>query len=254
MSALRIMCCTKRTIDYAVKIRVTNNKVDQNVKHSMNPFDEIACEEAIRMRERNKERVEDIHSVSIGVAKCQDVLRTSLAMGVDRSTLVEVEDGAPDLEPLILAKILQKVAQEEKSNLIILGKQAIDNDCSQTGQMLAGLLDWPQAHCASQVEFGEDDSVTVTREVDGGTETLRAKLPMVITTDLRLNEPRYASLPNIMKAKKKPLVRKKAGDYGIDLNNRLQTLTVVDPPARTGGEKTDSVDGLIAKLKELGAL
>lgn len=216
----------------------------------MNPFDELSIEEAVRLRER-KAPVSDILAFSAGPAKSQDILRTAMAMGADRAIHV-VEDKA-ELEPLQVAKLLHKVVLEEERNLVILGKQSIDDDANQTGQMLAGLLGWPQATSASKVEV-EGDVCTVTREVDGGVETLRAKLPMVITTDLRLNEPRYASLPNIMKAKKKPLVKKTMEDYGIDLAARLKTVKVTEPPQRQGGGKVEDVDGMIAKLKELGAI
>jgi electron transfer flavoprotein beta subunit len=220
------------------------------VKHSMNPFDELSIEEAVRMRER-KAPVEDILAFSAGPTKSQDILRTAMAMGADRA--LHVVEEKVELEPLSVAKLLQKVVQDENRNLVILGKQSIDDDANQTGQMLAGLLGWAQATQASKVEV-EGDTCTVTREVDGGVETLRAKLPMVITTDLRLNEPRYASLPNIMKAKKKPLVKKTMEDYGIDLTKRLKTVKVTEPPTRQGGGKVDDVDGMISKLKELGAL
>jgi len=198
----------------------------QGVKHSMNPFDELSIEEAVRIRER-KVPVDDILAISAGVAKSQDVLRTAMAMGADRSILVEVDtDKDGELEPLAVAKLLKAVVEAEDRNLVILGKQSIDDDANQTGQMLAGLLNWPQATSASKVEF-EGEQVTVTREVDGGVETLRARLPMVITTDLRLNEPRYASLPNIMKAKKKKLERKTMADYGVDATRRFKTIKVV---------------------------
>jgi electron transfer flavoprotein beta subunit len=216
----------------------------------MNPFDELSIEEAVRMRER-KAPVEDILAFSAGPTKSQDILRTAMAMGADRA--LHVVEEKVELEPLSVAKLLQKVVQDENRNLVILGKQSIDDDANQTGQMLAGLLGWAQATQASKVEV-EGDTCTVTREVDGGVETLRAKLPMVITTDLRLNEPRYASLPNIMKAKKKPLIKKTMEDYGIDLTKRLKTVKVTEPPARQGGGKVEDVDGMISKLKELGAL
>jgi electron transfer flavoprotein beta subunit len=216
----------------------------------MNPFDELSIEEAVRMRER-KAPVEDILAFSAGPTKSQDILRTAMAMGADRA--LHVVEEKVELEPLSVAKLLQKVVQDENRNLVILGKQSIDDDANQTGQMLAGLLGWAQATQASKVEV-EGDTCTVTREVDGGVETLRAKLPMVITTDLRLNEPRYASLPNIMKAKKKPLLKKTMEDYGIDLTKRLKTVKVTEPPARQGGGKVEDVDGMISKLKELGAL
>lgn len=223
-----------------------------NVKHSMNPFDELSIEEAIRLRER-KVPVQEIVAFSAGPTKSQDILRTAMAMGADRSIHVVVEDKDPQLEPLGVAKLLKKVVEEQKSDLVILGKQSIDDDASQTGQMLAGLLGWPQATQASKVEIA-DKTVTVVKEVDGGVETVKAKLPMIITTDLRLNEPRYASLPNIMKAKKKPLEKKTLKDYGLDEQPRLKTVKVTEPPPRTGGVKVDSVDGMISKLKELGAL
>lgn len=216
----------------------------------MNPFDELSIEEAVRLRER-KFPVDDILVLSAGPAKSQDILRTAMAMGADRA--IHVVEEKRELEPLHVAKLLQKIVKEEDRNLVILGKQSIDDDANQTGQMLAGLLDWPQATSASKVEI-DGDMCTVTREVDGGVETLRAKLPMIITTDLRLNEPRYASLPNIMKAKKKPLVKKTMEDYGIDLAQRLKTVKVTEPPTRQGGGKVDDVDGMISKLKELGAL
>ena len=221
------------------------------VKHSLNPFDELSIEEAVRLRER-KQPVEDILAVSAGPAKCADTLRTAMAMGADRSIHVDVPENAP-LEPLGVAKLLKAIAEKEQSNLIILGKQAIDDDAGQTGQMLAGLLNWPQATQASKIEI-KDSEVTVTREVDGGIETLRTKLPMIITTDLRLNEPRYASLPNIMKAKKKKLEKKTLADYGIDGTPRLKTVKVDEPPVRQGGGRVDDVDGMISKLKELGAI
>ncbi|KAI9875230.1 MAG: hypothetical protein M1830_008725 [Pleopsidium flavum] len=276
-TSLRILVPVKRVIDYAVRLSSANyppralrtdpedvsvkprvNKAQtavetQGVKHSMNPFDELSIEEAVRIRER-KVPVEDILAVSAGVAKSQDVLRTAMAMGADRSILVEVnteKDG--DLEPLSVAKLLKSVVEKENRNLVILGKQSIDDDANQTGQMLAGLLNWPQATSASKVDF-KGEEVTVTREVDGGVETLKAKLPMIITTDLRLNEPRYASLPNIMKAKKKKLEKKTMEDYGIDTTRRLKTIKVMEPPPRKGGGKVEDVDGMISKLKELGAL
>jgi electron transfer flavoprotein beta subunit len=197
------------------------------VKHSMNPFDELSVEESVRIREKKSAPggVEDICVISAGPTKAQDVLRTAMAMGADRGIHVEVKEG-DDLEPLGVAKLLRAVAEKEKSNLVILGKQSIDDDAAQTGQMLAGLLGWPQATQASKVEFGSGDSVSVTREVDGGVETIRAKLPLVITTDLRLNEPRYASLPNIMKAKKKPLEKKTLADFGVANDKRLKVLKV----------------------------
>jgi electron transfer flavoprotein beta subunit len=217
----------------------------------MNPFDELSIEEAVRLRER-KHAVESITAFSAGPAKSQDILRTAMAMGADKGIHVQVDE-ADSLEPLGVAKLLKKVVEGEQSNLVILGKQSIDDDAGQTGQMLAGLLGWAQATQASKVDIS-GDQVTVVREVDGGVETLRAKLPMVITTDLRLNEPRYASLPNIMKAKKKPLEKKKLADYGVEGKPRLKTVKVQEPPARKGGVKVEDVDGMIGKLKELGAL
>ena len=221
----------------------------------MNPFDELSIEESVRIREKKRAPggVEDICVVSAGPPKAQDVLRTGMAMGADRGIHVEIKDGE-ELEPLTVAKMLAKTVEAQKTNLVVLGKQSIDDDAGQTGQMLAGLLGWPQATQASQVEFGEGDSVTVTKEVDGGVETIKAKLPMVITTDLRLNEPRYASLPNIMKAKKKKLEKMKLTDLGLGSELRLKTLKVTEPPVRQGGGKVEDVDGLVGKLKELGAL
>ncbi|RAH56800.1 hypothetical protein BO85DRAFT_373724 [Aspergillus piperis CBS 112811] len=264
MSGLRILVPVKRVIDYAVKPRVNkaNTGVETaGVKHSLNPFDELSVEEAIRLRERGTKnqspmKVENILALSAGGAKCADTLRTAMAMGADRAFHVDVgdsPDGGP--EPLTIAKMLQGVVKSENINLVLLGKQAIDGDQGQTGQMLAGLLGWPQATQASKVDIKDaDGTVEVTHEVDGGVETLRAKLPMVITTDLRLNEPRYATLPNIMKAKKKPLEKKTLADFGVEDKKRLKTLKVTEPPARQGGGKVEDVDGLIGKLKELGAL
>jgi len=257
MTSLRILVPIKRVIDYAVKPRVnkTNTAIETAaVKHSMNPFDELSIEEAVRLRERKTTPVEDILAFSAGPAKSQDVLRTAMAMGADRAIHVVADEKEGDLEPLSVAKLLKKVVQDEKRNLVILGKQSIDDDSNQTGQMLAGLLNWPQATSAAKVEVGADDMITVTREVDGGVETVRAKLPMVITTDLRLNEPRYASLPNIMKAKKKPLVKKTLEEMGVDVKRRLKTVKVEEPPPRKGGDKVEDVDGMIRRLKELGAI
>jgi len=254
-SKLRILVPVKRVIDYAVKPRVKSDRTGvetSGVKHSLNPFDELSIEEAVRLRERKTAPVEDILAVSAGPAKCADTLRTAMAMGADRSIHVDVAEDKP-LEPLAVAKMLKAIAEKEQSNLIILGKQAIDDDAGQTGQMLAGLLNWPQATQASKVAI-ENDTVTVEREVDGGVETLRAKLPMIITTDLRLNEPRYASLPNIMKAKKKKLEKKSLADYGVDGAQRLKTIKVEEPPVRQGGGKVEDVDGMISRLKELGAI
>ncbi|CUM50003.1 uncharacterized protein AC631_00878 [Debaryomyces fabryi] len=253
-SKLKILVPVKRVIDFAIKPRINKAQTGvetKGVKFSINPFCDIALEESIRIREANKGLVEKIHAVSIGPTKAQDILRTALAKGADSTTLIDVGD--EEVEPLTVAKLLQKTVEKENSNLVILGKQAIDDDSNQTGQMLAGLLNWPQATNASKVEI-DGDNVTVTREIDGGSDTLRAKLPMIITTDLRLNEPRYASLPNIMKAKKKPLEKLKVSDLGIELSKRLETLKVEEPPQREAGIKVDSVDELISKLKELKAI
>ena len=249
---MKVLVPVKRVVDYNVKIRV---KADGsgvelgNVKMSMNPFDEIAVEEAIRLKEAGK--ATEIVAVSVGPAKSQETIRTALAMGADRGILVETDDA---LEPLAVAKVLKAVAATEKPGLMILGKQAIDDDCNQTGQMLAGMLGWSQATFASKVTIG-DGFATVTREVDGGLETLKLKLPVVLTTDLRLNEPRYASLPNIMKAKKKPLDIKKLADLGVDGAPRLKVLKTVEPAARQSGKKVSSVAELVQKLKnEAGAI
>ncbi|GHH18907.1 electron transfer flavoprotein subunit beta [Sphingomonas glacialis] len=245
---MRVLVPVKRVLDYNVKPRVKadGSGVDlANVKMSMNPFDEIAVEEAIRLKDKG---VTEIVVVSIGEQKAQETLRTALAMGADRAILIVTED---KVEPLGVAKLLAKIVEEEKPDLVILGKQAIDDDNNQTGQMLAGLLGVGQATFASKVELGAD-SVTVTREVDGGSETETLKLPAIITVDLRLNEPRYASLPNIMKAKSKPLAQKTAADYGVDVSPRLTTLKVVEPAKRSAGIKVADVDELVAKLKSMG--
>jgi len=254
MSGLRVLVGCKRVIDYAVKVRVKPDKtgvVTDGVKHSMNPFDEIGVEEAVRLKEKNI--ASEIVAVSCGPAQCQETLRTALAMGVDRAIHVEVP--APDyekLQPFHVSKILAKLAAEEKADLVILGKQAIDDDCNQTGQMAAAFLDWPQATFASKLEKS-DGEMTVTREVDGGTERIKIKLPAVITTDLRLNEPRYATLPNIMKAKKKPLAKKTPADLGVDLKPRQEVLSVEEPPTRKAGQKVETVEELVQKLKSAGA-
>jgi electron transfer flavoprotein beta subunit len=248
---MKLLVPVKRVIDYNVKPRVKadGTGVDlANVKMSMNPFDEIAVEEAIRLKEKGV--ATEIVAVSIGPAKAQETLRTALAMGADRAILVTAET---EVEPLAVAKILQKVAAEEQPGMIILGKQAIDDDSNQTGQMLAALLGWAQGTFASKIEV-EGEAVNVTREVDGGLETLRLKLPAIVTTDLRLNEPRYASLPNIMKAKSKPLAQKTPADYGVDIAPRLTTLRVTEPPKRSAGVKVASVDELIDKLRETGVV
>jgi len=248
---MKVLVPVKRVIDYNVKPRVKadGTGVDlANVKMSMNPFDEIAVEEAVRLREKGA--ASEIVAVSIGVQKAQDTLRTALAMGADRAILI-VQDG--ELEPLAVAKLLKAVVDEEQPGLVILGKQAIDDDANQTGQMLAALLGRPQGTFASRVEV-QGDRVEVTREVDGGLETVSLALPAIVTTDLRLNEPRYASLPNIMKAKSKPLAQKTPADFGVDVTPRLQTLKVAEPATRAAGVKVDSVDALVGRIKDLGVI
>jgi electron transfer flavoprotein beta subunit len=250
---MKVLVAVKRVVDFNVKIRVKSDRSGvelSNVKMSMNPFDEIAVEEAIRLKEKNQ--VQEIVAVSIGPAKSQETIRTALSMGADRGLLIETPDGAA-VEPLTVAKLLKGAIEAEKPKFIILGKQAIDDDCNQTGQMLAALLGWPQATFASKLVI-EGETALVTREVDGGLETLKVKLPAVITTDLRLNEPRYPSLPNIMKAKKKPLDVKKPADYGVDVSPRLKVVTTVEPPGRKAGVKVANAAELVAKLKEAGAL
>ncbi|GAO54152.1 electron transfer flavoprotein subunit beta/FixA family protein [Novosphingobium sp. MD-1] len=246
---MKALVCVKRVIDYNVKPRVKGDGtgVDlANVKMSMNPFDEIAVEEAIRLKEKGV--VSEIVAVSVGPAKAQETLRTALAMGADRAILVQSDD---EVEPLAVAKIVKAIADEEAPGLIITGKQAIDDDSNQVGQMVAALLGRPQGTFANEVTV-EGDAVVVKREIDGGLETVRLALPAVVTTDLRLNEPRYASLPNIMKAKSKPLANKTPADYGVDTSPRLKTLKVSEPPVRSAGIKVADVDALVAKLKELG--
>ena len=243
---MKILVPVKRVIDYNVKVRV---KAEQsgvelaNVKMAMNPFDEIAVEEAVRLKEAGK--ATEVVAVSAGVAQCQETLRTAMAIGADRGILVESD---AELQPLAVAKLLKAIVDKEQPQLVILGKQAIDDDSNQTGQMLAALLGWPQATFASKVEVGAE-SVQVTREIDGGLETLSLPLPAVVTTDLRLNEPRYATLPNIMKAKKKPLDTVKPADLGVDVSPRLTTLKVVEPAARGAGVKVADVAQLVEKLK-----
>ena len=248
---MKILVPVKRVIDYNVKVRVKadGSGVDlANVKMSMNPFDEIAVEQAIRLKEAGK--AEEVVVVSIGVKQAQDTLRTALAMGADRAILVEAADDVhQDIEPLAVAKILKAVIADEGPSLVIAGKQAIDNDMNATGQMLAALLGWSQATFASALEV-EGDSATVTREVDGGLQTITVKMPAIVTVDLRLNEPRYASLPNIMKAKKKPLDEKTAADYGVDVNPRLTVIKTTEPETRKAGIKVASVEELISKLKD----
>ncbi len=246
---MKILVPVKRVVDYNIKIRVKpdGSGVElTNVKMSMNPFDEIAVEEALRLKETTV--ADEVIAVSIGPAKAQETIRTAMAMGADRGIHVQTDDGIT-VEPLAVAKILKGVVTDEAPGLVILGKQAIDDDCNQTGQMLAALLGWSQATFASKVVI-EDQSALVTREVDGGLETLRVTLPAIVTTDLRLNEPRYASLPNIMKAKKKPVASKVPGDYGVDIEPRLKVLETAEPPQRQAGVTVASVAELVAKLKD----
>jgi electron transfer flavoprotein beta subunit len=246
---MKILVPVKRVIDYNVKPRVKadGTGVDlANVKMSMNPFDEIAVEEAIRIKESGK--AEEIIAVSIGPAKAQETLRTALAMGADRAILVETDE---EVEPLGVAKILKAIAEEEQPGLILLGKQSISDDSNQTGQMLAALMGRPQGTFANTVEI-DGDSVVVKREIDGGLETVKLTMPAIVTTDLRLNEPRYASLPNIMKAKKKPLDTKAPADFGVDIAPRLTTTKVAEPPVRQAGVKVEDVAALVAKIKEMG--
>jgi len=252
---MKVLVPVKRVIDYNVKVRVKadGSGVDlANVKMSMNPFDEIAVEEAIRLKEAGK--AEEVIAVSIGVKQAQETLRTALAMGADRAILiVAADDVHQDIEPLAVAKLLARVVEEEQPGLVLCGKQAIDNDMNATGQMLAALLGWSQAMYANQIEV-EGDHAIVTREVDGGLQTVKVTLPTIISADLRLNEPRYASLPNIMKAKKKPLDEKSAADYGVDVSPRLEIVRTTEPEARKAGEMVGSVDELVSKLKEAGVV
>ncbi|MHA7971491.1 electron transfer flavoprotein subunit beta/FixA family protein [Rhizobium sp. CAU 1783] len=249
---MKVLVTVKRVVDYNVKIRVKpdGSGVElANVKMSMNPFDEISVEEALRLKEAGK--ADEVVVVSIGPAKAEETLRTALAMGADRAILVETED---QVEPLAVAKILKGVVEAEAPGLVITGKQAIDDDANQTGQMLSALLGWSQATFASKLDLGADKA-TVTREVDGGLQTIEVKLPAIVTTDLRLNEPRYASLPNIMKAKKKPLDKKSPADFGVDTAARLKVLKTEEPSGRKAGVKVKSVAELVEKLKtEAGVL
>jgi len=248
---MKVLVPVKRVVDYNVKVRVKSDQTGvelANVKMSMNPFDEIAVEEAIRLKEKGI--ATEVVVVSIGVQQCTETLRTALAMGADRGILVQTD---VTTESLAVAKILAGIAAEEQPGLIILGKQAIDDDANQTGQMLAGLLGWAQGTFASKVD-PQGDTVQVTREIDGGLETVALKMPAVVTTDLRLNEPRYASLPNIMKAKSKPVANKTPADYGVDMTPRLTITKVTEPAKRQAGIKVKSVDELVAKLKEMGAV
>jgi electron transfer flavoprotein beta subunit len=243
---MKAIVAVKRVVDYNVKVRVKSDGsgVDiANVKMSMNPFDEIAIEEAVRLKEKGV--VTEIIAVSCGVAQCAETLRTAMAIGADRAILIET---TAELQPLAVAKLLKALVDKEQPGLVILGKQAIDDDCNQTGQMLAALGDWPQATFASKVEIA-DGKLLATREVDGGSENLSLTLPAIITTDLRLNEPRYVTLPNIMKAKKKPLETLKPDDLGVDVNPRIKTLKVVEPPVRSAGIKVADVAALVDKLK-----
>ncbi|MBG6208941.1 electron transfer flavoprotein beta subunit [Labrenzia sp. EL_126] len=249
---MKILVPVKRVIDYNVKVRVKpdGSGVDlANVKMSMNPFDEISVEEALRLREAGK--ASEVIVVSVGPQQATETLRTGLAMGADRGILVKTDEIT---EPLAVAKILKAIVEAEEPGLVIVGKQAIDDDCNQTGQMLAALLGWSQGTFASNIELG-DETADVVREVDGGLQTVRLKLPMIVTTDLRLNEPRYASLPNIMKAKKKPIDEKTPEDFGVDTTPRLTVVTTTEPPAREAGIKVASVTELVDKLKnEAGVL
>ena len=248
---MKVLVPVKRVVDYNVKVRVKSDGtgVDiANVKMSMNPFDEIAVEEAVRLKEKGA--VTEVIAVSCGVQQCQETLRTAMAIGADRAILVQCDD---ELQPLAVAKLLKALVDKEQPSLVILGKQAIDDDCNQTGQMLAALADLPQATFASKIEVA-DGHASVTREVDGGLETVKLATPAVVTTDLRLNEPRYASLPNIMKAKSKPLATKAPGDFGVDTAPRLEILKVTEPAKRQAGDKVGSVDELVAKLKTLGVV
>ncbi len=252
---MKVLVPVKRVIDYNVKVRVKadGTGVDlANVKMSMNPFDEIAVEEAIRLKEAGK--ADEVVVVSIGVKQAQESLRTGLAMGADRAILiVAADDVHQDIEPLAVAKLLAKVVEDEQPQMVLCGKQAIDNDMNATGQMLSALLGWSQATFASEVNI-DGDAAVVTREVDGGLQTIKVNLPAIVSVDLRLNEPRYASLPNIMKAKKKPLEEKTAADYGVDVAPRLEIVKTSEPAVREAGIKVESVDELVTKLKEAGAI
>ena len=245
---MKALVCVKRVIDYNVRIRVKSDKSGvetDNVKMSMNPFDEIAVEEAVRMKE--KSQIQEIIILSIGTDKSQETIRSGLAMGGDRGILVKTDK--EQLEPLTVGKIIKAVSEKEKPDLIILGKQAIDDDCNQTGQIVATLLEIPQATFASELKKNDDNTLEVTREVDGGLETVKVNIPCVVTTDLRLNEPRYASLPNIMKAKQKKIDVLEIESFGIDIKDRLQVLEVNEPPERKPGIKVDDVEALVNKLK-----
>src|SRR5712675_3215466 len=248
---MKVLVPVKRVVDFNVKVRVKSDGSGvelSNVKMSMNPFDEIAVEEALRLKEAGK--ATEVVVVSIGPAQATETIRTGLAMGADRGILVKTDK---PVEPLAVAKILKAIVDQEKPGLVMLGKQAIDDDCNQTGQMLAALTGWPQGTFASKLTI-EGDSILVTREVDGGLQTVKLKGPAIVTTDLRLNEPRYASLPNIMKAKKKPIEEKAPADYGVDAKPRLELVKTVEPPSRKSGVKVASPAELVAKLKDAGVI
>ncbi|KAG0682259.1 putative electron transfer flavoprotein subunit [Pichia californica] len=255
LTKIKILVPVKRVIDAALKPRINKTKTgieSKGVKYSINPFDDIAVEEACKMRKSHKDLIESIHAVSIGSLKAKEVLRTALAKGVDTSSLVDVGD--EEVEPLVVSKILKSFVEREGSNLVVLGKQAIDDDSNQVGQMLAGLLGWSQATNAAKVTIGNDGTVEVEREIDGGVEIVKAPLPMVITTDLRLNEPKFVTLPKMMKAKKKPLEVVKPQDLNIELTKKLETISLEEPASRKAGVIVNNVDELISKLKELKAL
>ncbi|GMT28721.1 hypothetical protein PFISCL1PPCAC_20018, partial [Pristionchus fissidentatus] len=250
---MRVLVGVKRVVDYAVKVRVKPDKtgvITEGVQHSINPFDEIALEEAVKLKE--KKQATEVVAFSMGGAKCQEVLRTALAKGADKAIHVEISDeDVSKLEPLHVARTLRKIIENDKFDIVFLGKQAIDDDASQTGSLLAGMLNWPQALYASKVET-DGQSLKVTREIDGGLDTIKVSLPAVLSADLRLNEPRYATLPNIMKAKKKPLEKKSAKDLGVDLAPQTTVLEVSEPPVRQAGGFVDDVSTLITRLKEKG--
>ncbi|KAK0397806.1 hypothetical protein QR680_011450 [Steinernema hermaphroditum] len=253
---MRVLVGVKRVVDYAVKVRVRPDKkgvVTENVQHSMNPFDEIALEEAVKLKEAKIAK--EVVAVSFGPAKSQEVLRTALAKGADKAIHIAVEDAAAEkIEPVHVARALAKIAQDQKFDVVFVGKQAIDDDANQTGQLLAGFLNWPQAMFASKVEAEGATHLKVTREIDGGLDTVKVKLPAVLSADLRLNTPRYATLPNIMKAKKKPLEKKTPDELGIDMTAQTEILEVSEPPTRKAGGFVPDVATLITKLKEKGVL
>ncbi|WWC66885.1 uncharacterized protein I206_100792 [Kwoniella pini CBS 10737] len=252
---VNILVPVKRSIDYAVKIRVASDGkgVDTNVKHSMNPFDEIAVEEAIRLREKKSVKVDSITAISIGPTKSIDTIRTALAMGADSGIHILTPENTI-IEPISVASALKKIIEDKKIDLVIMGKQAIDDDSGSTGGILAGKLNWSQGSFVSKLELKENGEINITREIDGGLEKITSKLPVIVTTDLRLNEPRYASLPNIMKAKKKKIETIKPEDLGLDFTPRLETISVSEPAKRQGGGKVESVDELVSKMKEAGVI